>query len=283
MLNLNSSLNKIKTLTNFPSLPNKQPRPKQATLGQFVALATLLALSHISSAQLPPNAPANQAEVNKDNRIRTQLSSRDAVVLSSELAAKIDQLPLREGDSFRRGDTLVAFDCSLNEAQEKKAQAVAESAKQLVQVNKRLKELNSIGELEMQQSLNKAKEAEADVNYMQASVRKCLVTAPFNGRIAKRLVANHQYVNMGTPLLDIVDNQLELQMIVPSRWLAWLKPGAAFSLAIDELGKTYGAKVTQIGARIDAVSQTITITGKMDVNSPELLAGMSGWASFPKP
>ena len=247
----------------------------------------LLVFSAVSSAQIPASAPANiavnRAEVSKDNRIRTQLSSRDAVVLSSELAAKIDQLPLREGDSFKRGDTLVAFDCSLNEAQEKKAQAVAESARQLVQVNKRLKELNSIGELEMQQSLNKAKEAEADVNYMQASVRKCVVSAPFNGRIAKRLVANHQYVNMGTPLLDIVDNQLELQMIVPSRWLAWLKPGVAFSLTIDELGKTYQAKVTQLGARIDAVSQTITITGKLDANSPELLAGMSGWASFPQP
>lgn len=219
-----------------------------------------------------------------DNRIRTQLSARDAVVLSSELAAKIDQLPLREGDSFKRGDTLVAFDCSLNEAQLKKAQATAESARQLVQVNRRMKELNSIGELEMQQSLNKAKEAEADVNYMEASVRKCLISAPFNGRVAKRLVANHQYVNMGTPLLDIIDsNQLELQMIVPSRWLAWLKPGMAFKVDLEELGKSYGATVARIGARIDAVSQTVTITGKMDSNSPELLAGMSGWASFPQP
>ncbi len=209
-----------------------------------------------------------------ENRIRTQLSARDAVILSSELAGKIAQLTLREGDGFKKGDTLVAFDCSLNEAQLKKAQAVTESAKKLVQVNKRLKELNSIGELELQTSENKAKEAEADVNYMQASVRKCVISAPFNGRIAKRLVANHQYVNMGTPLLDI---------IVPSRWLAWLKPGQTFSIAIEELGKSYGAKVTQIGARIDAVSQTVTITGKIDLNSPELLAGMSGWASFPQP
>jgi len=234
-----------------------------------------------SSNELKPAAARTAAN---ENRIRTQLSARDAVVLSSELAGKIAQLPLREGDSFKRGDTLVGFDCSLNEAQLKKAQAVTESAKKLVQVNTRLKQLNSIGELEMQTSENKAKEAEADVNYMQASVRKCVISAPFNGRIARRLVANHQYVNMGTPLLDIIDSgQLELQMIVPSRWMAWLKPGLSFNIAIEELGKTYNAKITQVGARIDAVSQTVTITGKMDVNSPELLAGMSGWASFPQP
>lgn len=219
-----------------------------------------------------------------ENRIRTQLSARDGVVLSSELAAKIAVLPLREGESFKRGDTLVGFDCSLNDAQLKKARAVAESAKQVLLVNRRMAELNSIGALELQQSENKVKEADADVNYMQASVSKCVITAPFNGRVARRLVANHQYVNMGTPLLDILDsNQLELQMIVPSRWLAWLKPGMGFRVGIEELGKTYDAKVTQIGARIDAVSQTVTITGKITANYPELLAGMSGWASFPEP
>jgi RND family efflux transporter MFP subunit len=219
-----------------------------------------------------------------DNRIRTQLTSRDAVILSSELAAKISELPLREGATFKRGDMLVTFDCSIYDAQLKKAQATADSAKKLFAVNKRMAELNSVGELELQQSEAKLKEAEADVNYMQASVRKCVINAPFNGRVAKRLVANYQYVNMGTPLLDIVDsNQLELQMIVPSRWLAWLKSGQTFNVAIDELGKTYTAKVTQIGARIDPVSQTLSITGKIEANAPELLAGMSGWASFTQP
>ncbi len=240
----------------------------------------------LTAAQTTPavKTTAEARQASNENRIRTQLSARDQVVISSELAAKIAALPLREGDSFKRGATLVAFDCSLYNAQLKKAEAVAESAKQSVLVNKRMAELNSIGVLEMQLAVNKAKEAEADVNYMLASVQKCVITAPYNGRIAKRMVANHQYVNMGTPLLDILDsNQLEVQMIVPSRWLVWLKPGLGFSIAIEELGKSYAAKVTQLGARIDPVSQTVTITGKMDVNSPELLAGMSGWASFPQP
>lgn len=243
---------------------------------KLLIILITLTFTHLTWAQ-------TQSKPN-DNRIRTQLTARDAVVLSSELAAKIAQLPLREGDSFKRGDTLVAFDCTIYEAQLKKSQAVADSAKKLMAVNKRMSELNSVGELELVQSESKLKEAEADVNYMQASVRKCVISAPFNGRVAKRLVANYQYVNMGTPLLDVVDtNQLELQMIVPSRWLAWLKPGQSFKVVIDELGKSYDAKVTQIGARIDPVSQTLLITGKIQTAAPELLAGMSGWASFPQP
>lgn len=244
----------------------------------YQAIFTLLLTGAVCLAQ------ADATPAPSDNRIRTQLSSRDGVVLSSEMAAKIAQLSKREGDSFKKGETLVSFDCTLNQAQLNKAQVVVESAKRLAQVNTRMAQLNSIGDLELQQSLAKVKEAEADVNYMQASVRKCVIDAPFDGRVAKRLVANHQYVNTGAPLLDILDsNPLELQMIVPSQWLAWLKPGLLFTVAIEELGKTYNAKVVQIGARIDAVSQTLTITGKIDTSSPELLAGMSGWASFAPP
>lgn len=40
-------------------------------------------------------------------------------------------------------------------------------------------------------------------------------------------------------------------MVVPSRWLAWLRPGHAFQAAIDETAKIYPARLARIGARID--------------------------------
>ncbi|HRH76919.1 MAG TPA: biotin/lipoyl-binding protein, partial [Cellvibrionaceae bacterium] len=69
-----------------------------------------------------------------EKRIRTQLISPDAVVISSELGGKIADLNLREGDAFKRGDKLVGLDCSLYEAQFKKAQASSDSARKLQQV-----------------------------------------------------------------------------------------------------------------------------------------------------
>ena len=228
-------------------------------------------MAQLSSAESPTD----------DNRIRTQLVSPDAVVLSSELAAKIDALPLREGDAFKRGDKLVIFDCGLYDAQLKKAQAIADSANKLLAVNKRLADLNSVGELELEQSAAKVREAEAELHYMKTSASKCVIRAPFAGRIAKRLVATHQYVNTGTPLLDILSSeQLELQMIVPSSWMTWLKVGMNFQVEVEELGKSYPAQIIRLGARIDPVSQTIAITGKVSAPAPELLAGMSGWAQF---
>jgi len=76
---------------------------------------------------------------------------------------------------------------------------------------------------------------------------------------------------------------LELEFLVPSRWLAWVKPGYAFQVRIDETGKTYPAKVQRIGARIDPVSQSIKLSAAIDGRFPELIAGMSGRVALSAP
>jgi len=228
-----------------------------------------------------PAVPAAPAAGNADSRIRIQLVSRDQVDVSSEISAKIASLPFRDGDAFRAGQTLVTLDCSLYNAQLHKAQADADGARDLLDTNRKLLALHSIGQLEVQQAQAKQKASAADVAYMSATVRKCAIAAPFDGRVSKRSASPQQFAEPGKPLLTIVDtSHLELKMIVPSKWLAWLKPGHALSVQVDEVGKTYPAKVARIGARVDPVTQTVDVTAALDSGAPELLPGMSGWATF---
>ncbi len=140
----------------------------------------LLALVLNIAVAATPVVPANDnALTDKDGRVRVQLTARNEVVLSSEISAKIASLPLREGDAFRAGQMLVSFDCSLYQAQLNKAQASLETSRQALTVSKRLADLNSIGALEVQQTEGKVKENAAEVAYMQASVAKCGIAAPF--------------------------------------------------------------------------------------------------------
>ncbi len=233
---------------------------------------------------LPALATSANAAVmgDKDGRIRTQLSSRNAVTLSAEVAARVANLPLREGDGFRAGQMLVGFDCAVYQSQLRKAEATIDAVNALVQSNQRMAELNSIGRFEVEQAQARLKEAQADAVTARLLVHRCGIAAPFVGRIAKRHVATHQYVTPGAPLLDIVETgQLELQMIVPSKWLAWLKPGIGFTVEVEELDKRYQAKVQRLGAQIDPVSQSVAVIGVIDGSQPGLLPGMSGWAVFP--
>jgi RND family efflux transporter MFP subunit len=254
---------------------------------QAALVLCLAAGMNISTAAAIPTPSANATAqpganaVTDDGRIRIQLVPRDQVDLSSEIAAKIASLPFRDGDSFNTGQTLVSLDCALYTAQLRKAQAEADAARELWQVDQRLAQLHSVGELEVAQADAKMKASAAEVAYVQATVNKCSITAPFDGRVLKRTAAPQQFAEAGKPLLTIVDtSHLELKMIVPSKWLPELKRGHPLTVQITELGKTYPARIARIGARVDPVTQTVDVTAALTGNVPELLPGMSGWATF---
>lgn len=229
---------------------------------------------------------AEAAEQVSDNsgHIRTQLVAGNDVVLSSQIAARIARLALKPGDAFRKGEALVVFDCDQYRAQQNKTDATAAAMDKQFQVTQRLAQLHSVGELDVEQAQAKAKEAAADSAYMRTMVAGCRIDAPFDGRVVKREAAPFEYVTPGKPLLEILDtSQLEVQLIVPSNWLRWLKSGAPFTVHVDDIDLDVPAEVVRIGAAIDPLSQTITLSGRIKgAQTTALLPGMSGWAQFPK-
>jgi RND family efflux transporter MFP subunit len=212
-----------------------------------------------------------------EREIRAQLMPRRYTTLAAEIGAKINHLPVAEGGRFRAGETLIAFDCTLQQAQLNKAKAALDATEQTWNANRRLNELNAVGKVELEVSQAEVAKARADVAANAALLSKCNVTAPFAGRVAEQKVREQQYVQPGQPLLDILDDSsLELEFIVPSKWLVWLKPQQRFEVAIDETGKRYPAKVQRIGARVDPVSQSVKLSAVIDGRFGELIAGMSG-------
>lgn len=249
----------------------------RSAIGHLSCLAVLL----MATILFPLSATAQGGGL--EGRIRVQLTPFQQTTLSSEIPANISKLPLRDGETFRVGQQLVEFDCSLLNAQSSKAEASAEVARQALKVSKRLAELNSISSLELDQATARVKETEAEAQAMRVNVSKCGLKAPYDGRIAKLHVDAFQYVTPGKPLMDIIDtSRLEVRLIVPSRWLSWLKQGNRFAVQIEELGRSYEARVVRVGARIDPLSQSVPLTAEVVGVHSELIPGMSGWASFSK-
>ena len=84
----------------------------------------------------------------------------------------------------------------------------------------------------------------------------------------------------GKPFLKIIKSgALEIKLIVPSRWLVWLRRGQKFEFAVDETAKSYPAKVMRISTEVDPVSQTVEIFGRL-AQGTDVLVGMSGIARF---
>jgi len=260
----------------------------------IAALAAACCAAQAAAAPPPPApaparavvqpAPAVARPALEKQDIRAQLSPRRFTTIAAEIGAKVNRVAVAEGGAFRAGQVLVAFDCSLQKAQLQKAKAVLGAAERTYGANKRLEELRSVGKVELEASEAEVGKARAEVAATSVLLSKCAVSAPFSGRVAEQKVREQQYVQPGQALLEIIDDSvLELEFLVPSRWLAWVKPGYAFQVRIDETGKSYPAKVQRIGARVDPVSQSVKLSATIDGRFPELIAGMSGRVALVPP
>jgi membrane fusion protein (multidrug efflux system) len=253
--------------------------PPALVIGLAMALCAGAAAAQQSEPAVPLPPGAGGAP-----EIRAQLVPLHYTTLSSEMAGRIDKINTRVGDHFHDGDVLVMFDCAVPRAQVAHAQAVLTQAEKTYEINRRLVALKSMGQLELDVSAAEVLKGKADLQGAEAIASKCTIAAPFNGVTAEQKAREFQYTTPGQPLLDVLDDHtLEIELIAPSYWLSWLKPGYPFQVRIEETEKTYPARITRLGGRVDPVSQSIRVIGEIIGDAPDLMAGMSGRATVTPP
>lgn len=242
-------------------------------LATTVIVAGLVSMSVSGFAQTSSNLP-----------IRGVVRALNTASISTDLQVPIKTLNFRKGQSFKKGVTLAIFDCARFKAErlsllaERKVQALS------VDNNLSLFKLNAIGQFDLEISKAKLSKADADVNRLDVRLKNCIVKAPFDGQMAETVTYQYETPKIGVPFIKIIQtSKLEIDFIVPSKWLAWMKTGTKFSFRIDETGKTYEGSVLRLGASVDPVSQTIEVRGRFSGETGQLFSGMSGSANFDGP
>lgn len=215
------------------------------------------------------------------SRIRGVVKATAQATLASQVQGRISQLPFKEGQRFKKGALLVALDCSKYEAELASAEAEYRGKNKTYENNISLSKHQAVGDLELAVSQAEADKALAAVKSAEVNVDGCTVRAPFSGRVVKAMVNEHENVFPNDQLISLLDDsQLEIELFLPSKSLAWLKVGTPFDYAVDETGLRYSAVVQDIGANVDPASQTVKVKGLFRVQPKKVLAGMSGTASF---
>ncbi len=254
--------------------PAREQAGRAARLPAYVVAAVLLS----GLAPVRPAAAESAVEV------RVQITPRHATILSSEIAGKISELPFREGEAFEKGQEIASLDCDSYRARLQLTDAKVSGAERKLEAIRLLDQRKAVGRIDVDLAASEFDAAKAEQQMAAKDVSRCIVHAPFSGRIAELRVKRHQYVAAGEPLADILnERELEIELLVPSRWIAWLKAGTRFTTRIEELQRDYPAEVTRIVPRIDPVSQTVKLYGTIMGAHAELVAGMSGIAQLTAP
>lgn len=231
-----------------------------------------------SAARSEAKPSSSAAEL---STIRGVVKASAEATLASQVQGRISQLPFKEGQRFKKGALLVALDCAKYEAELESAEAEHRAKKKTHENNLRLAQHQAVGTLELEISQAEADKALAAVKAAQVNVNGCTVLAPFPGRVVKTIVNEHENVFPNDQLISLLDDStLEIELILPSKALAWLKIGSRFKYAVDETGQKYPAVVQEIGANVDPASQTVKVKGVFRSQPEHVLAGMSGTAMF---
>lgn len=254
-----------------------------------VVFALVLSFAHAAYAESLEeliNRPLSTSAISEKERLdaasfRGQFRSVNYAVISAGIAAKVSSFTVKTGSRVKKGQIIAAFDCTIAEVEHKirrsRERAVAES----LEVNKRLNVLKNISELDLSLSVAELAIAEAEVERTTKILEECVIRAPFSGTITQKMAQAYEYVNVGDPLVELIDTEnIEIEMVLPSLHLNSYTRGAPFTMQVDETGQVIEAHVERVVNVVDPVSQTVRIIGSITRPVEGLMPGMSGRVIF---
>jgi membrane fusion protein, multidrug efflux system len=216
--------------------------------------------------------------------VRGVIRAVDEATLTSSLGRKIIKLPVKESGRFKKGDILARFDCASARASLDAARAKHRVEQIAFENVSRLAKMRAAGRFEVSQTQARAGQMAAEAESLGLSLAECDIIAPFDGEVAELRVHENETPERAQPIMRILDlTSFELDVIVPSPWLRWLKPGAAMSVSVDETGAMVSAELVRLGAVVDPVSQTVKAVGRLIGATSGILPDMSGSVNFSVP
>lgn len=227
---------------------------------------------------------SSSVNANEVRKVRGLVKASQIATLSSQMYGKIENIPNNIGDKFKVGEKLVQFDCSALNQKIISSRAEVSIKEQQVKNNETLREFNSIGSFDLNVSRAELNKAKSELQVLLIERKSCTVSAPFSGYVIDKYVNKYEAVKQYEKLLSVVNlSDLNIEIIVPSEWLSWLKVGGDFIFIIDENNIEIKSRVLNIIPMVDSISKTIKIISKVKLDKDSISSvypGMSGFAYF---
>ena len=249
-------------------------------LASLLCLATLTPLFHLSAnAEELPGVIGSRASIETwadPLEALGTLRADESVTLSATVTEIIAEVNFRDGQVVEAGQLLVRLEDGEEQAQLRAAQAQRDERRSAVDRLNQLQSRNMAARADVEDSQTQLRQAEAEIQALEARLTNYQLRAPFEGRVGFRNISVGSLVTPGTPLatLDKLD-VMKLDFTVPESFLAILTPGLpliAHSAAYPD--DVFRGEVSSIGSRVDPVSRSISVRAEIDNPEFRLRPGM---------
>ena len=191
-----------------------------------------------------------------------RLIAEHSGVIAARISGPIGEMVVKVGDRVEKGDIIALlvddaqhWNVQLSKAEAKEAEAALQTAKTIydlrVQEQKRLNRLKESAafsearladkKLEATSAKSTVAESEAalvrnhaNLKLAEINLYNTKVRAPFSGIISKRHTDVGAYVNIGSPVVDLIDDShLEIEASVPAIRIKGLTPGTVVTFSLE--------------------------------------------------
>jgi membrane fusion protein (multidrug efflux system) len=201
----------------------------------------------------------------EDIRAVGTLGPDEAVVISPEIAGRIDHIRFAEGDEVAAGAVLIELDATTLRAELVKARSdlsLAESNQERAMTLAQ----RGTGTLRARDEAVAAYQvAQANVALAQARLEKATITAPFPGVLGFRAVSIGAYVTPGTRIVELANiDPIKVDFRVPELVLSSVHPGQPIRVTVDALpGRTFEGEVYVIDPVVDENGRAVRLRARI--------------------
>lgn len=190
-----------------------------------------------------------------------KVRAADRVELSFKVDGRLIELPVKQGQSVKKGDLIARLDPRDSESQLKAAEARYNETKSNYERGKDLVKDGFISKVQFDQLKSNFEQADADLAIKKKALDDTYLKAPFDGKVAKRFVQNFQDVRRKEPIVNLQDTDvIEIVVNAPERIVAGASNNARDAHIVAEFesvpGKKFDLQLKEFATEADPKTQT---------------------------
>lgn len=202
------------------------------------------------------------------------LQAQDMVEIRSEVAGKLSYLNIPEGKLVGKGTVLAKIYNDDLYAQLKKVQAQLELAKKNAQRFQQLLEVGGITQQEYDQNQTQIQTLQAEAEFIEAQIRKTIITTPFSGKVGLRQVSLGSYVSPNQVITTLQSTQMLVDFYVPEQYTSKVQAGSLVDVLVEESQTPYQARILATEQQVNPNSRNLKVRALIENSSVNLLPGM---------